>query len=118
MHSKIEVYSVKNIASDIELLKRGDIAEVTNITDETVTLFIDVNMPVGLLVSLRCGLHFGKQSSDFHATGVVLASRQLGNKYCLDIKLRQYSKEAWHQVITRAVQEQNRIDELFLLMKG
>lgn len=116
--ARVKISSLKNIATPFELIKENDTVEVTGLFADSFLLYTSFRLEAGILISAKAEILIQNRVLPFPITAIITRSQEQGSFYCLEVKLRQYDKELWLQLLQELDGAQKRIDQIFESMKA
>lgn len=119
MNSSLQIQSMKNIATEIDLLEGFGPIDVLEYGETMLVIGFSAPIARDVLLSLQCLLSLPGKSTAFPATGKVIAcSKTDEGIFRVQLQLRQYDKETWDKFIRLNRDKQDHADRLFSAIKG
>lgn len=121
MNSAIEIKSIKNLTTQVEVLKKqGDFVEASEYSSQSLSVEIKGGpLPLEQLVSISGRIRLNSQYHPFEVIGKISATMPLiPDSTKLEIHLNQYDKKLWQQFLQHKAEAQNQVDNLFKKVKG
>ncbi|HRO67321.1 MAG TPA: hypothetical protein PL182_07145 [Pseudobdellovibrionaceae bacterium] len=119
MTSSLQILSMKNIATEIDLLEGVGPLDVLEYGETMLVIGFSAPITQDVLFSLQCRLSLAGKTVAFPATGkVILCSKTDEGLFRVQLQLRQYDKETWEKFIRLSRDKQEHADRLFSAIKG
>lgn len=119
MNSSLQILSMKNIATEIDLLGGSAPLEVLEYGETALVIGFPAPLTVDVLLSLQCRLATQGRSALFPATAKVLSCSKTDEGFFrVQLQLRQYDTDIWERFIRIGRDGQEHADRLFSAIKG
>ncbi|MBL7544927.1 MAG: hypothetical protein JNL11_14005 [Bdellovibrionaceae bacterium] len=121
-HNTFEVFELKNLTSDLNLMNSENQVEVVLCEQNVITFQApSFSGSMDQLVLMKGALKTGAESSiDFTIVGKIIGLKSVGEpaQQQITIKMNQYSKKDWDYFISQLETKQKRVDHILESLKG